>query len=151
MIRAGALAYLDSSIIARAVLADEAHHDATRDGLVAARDRLVTWCGTRVELASALRAAESQGRVVDAANVTDWAFVSGPRVMLLPGDPATIVPLAADIAGRQLVRALDALHIAAALTEAAMVAGDAPLLFVTGDQRQAHAARAEGLEVVVPV
>ena len=44
----------------------------------------------------------------------------------------------------------DALHIATALTEGAVVAGDAQLIFVTGDNRQADAARAEGLEVLVP-
>jgi hypothetical protein len=150
VIPSGALAYLDSSVIARAVLADESHHDATRDALLAARDRLVTWCGARVELASALRAAGAQGRVVDPDHAADWAFASGPRVMLLPGAPDTIVPLAADIAARRPVRALDAMHIAAALTEAAVVAGDASLIFVTADARQAEAARAEGLEVLVP-
>ncbi len=150
MIPSGALGYLDSSVIARAVLADESHHDSTRDALLAARDRLITWCGARVELASALRAAGAQGRVVDPDDAADWAFASGPRVMLLPGAPDAIVPVATAIATRRPVRALDALHIATALTEGAVVAGDARLIFVTGDNRQADAARAEGLEVLVP-
>lgn len=143
---------MDSSILTRALLPDEAGHRAARSVLDAAAGRLATWAMAQAEVASALRAAVATGRLDASAQsmLCDALFASHDAPLLLPGAPGAATAWATAIASRRPVRAMDAIHIATAMTEARAVAlGTAPV-FVTGDHRQAEAARAEGLEVVVP-
>lgn len=148
-----ALAYLDASVLVRALLDEERGHDEAVRVLTEARGRTVSWAAVQVEAASALRSAIRARRTpnpaVPARRLS--ALFSRPgSLMLLPGADPDLLPLAIDIIGRQRIRALDALHLATALTEGRRLAGRHPLVFVTADSAQAEAAAAEGLEVLVP-
>ena len=152
MIPAGRLLYIDSSLFVRSLLPDEPGHAAAREVLTAAAGLAVTWCMAQAEVSGALRAAAADGRVPDDMRgiLFDSVFASHDAPLLLPGAPGATTILATAVAGRQSVRALDAIHIATALTEARTAAMGVPAIFTTLDNRQAEAARAEGLEVVVP-
>lgn len=147
------LTYLDASVLVRALLDDEHGHDQAVRVLTNARGRTVSWAAVQVEAASALRSAVRARRTPD-PNVPARrlaALFSRPgSLMLLPGADPDLLPLAVDIVGRQRIRALDALHLATALTEGRRLAERHPLVFVTADSAQAEAAAAEGLEVLVP-
>jgi predicted nucleic acid-binding protein len=146
------LIYVDSSILTRALLPDEVGHQAARSVLDEAAGRLATWAMSQAEVASALRAAVAAGRLDHSAQglLGDALFATHDAPLLLPGAPGSATALATAIASRQPVRAMDAIHIATAMTEARAVALGVAPVFVTGDNRQAEAARAEGLEVLVP-
>lgn len=148
-----ALAYLDASVVVRTLLDDEPGHDDATSILANARGRAVSWAAVQVEAASALRSATRARRTPDPSVPARRlaALLSRPEsLMLLPGTDPALFPLAVDIAGRQRIRALDALHLATALTEGRRLAEGNPLVFVTADSAQAEAAAAEGLEVLVP-
>ncbi len=151
MIPDTALAYADASVFVRALLVDEAGHDATHRLMLSTGGRVASWALVRVEVASALRAAREAGRLFDDADalVAERVAFDGPdRPLLLPGTGAQVLDLATAIARRRRVRAIDAMHIAVALTDGVSLAGNAPLVFVTGDARQGEAAAAEGLTVI---
>ena len=148
-----ALAYVDASVLVRTLLDDEPGHEGAVRALSHARGRAVSWAAVQVEAASALRSATRARRTADPAIPARRlaALLSRPdSLMLLPGADPALIPLAVDIAGRQRIRALDAMHLATALTEGRRVADRHPLVFITADSAQAEAAAAEGLEVVVP-
>lgn len=148
-----ALAYVDASVLVRTLLDDEPGHGGAVRALSDARGRAVSWAAVQVEAASALRSATRARRTADPAIPARRlaALLARPdSLMLLPGADPALIPLAVDIAGRQRIRALDAMHLATALTEGRRVADRHPLVFITADAAQAEAAAAEGLEVLVP-
>ncbi len=147
-----AVVYVDSSVFVRSLMADESDHDQSGQSLASASGRLLTSAITQVEVAGALRAAATAGRVDGAARANLYNRVFGPSVapLVLLATTAATVALATAIADRRPVRALDAVHIATALTGASEVSESRQLIFLTLDHRQADAARAEGLDVVVP-
>jgi predicted nucleic acid-binding protein len=79
----------------------------------------------------------------------DQDSAPGNRFGLIPLAPHRTFP-----AARRLVtenhplRTLDAIHLAVALNEAAALTGGGPVTMVTRDQRQADAAKANGLSVL---
>lgn len=149
MIPEGALAYVDSSVLARAIMADEAGHDPARAVMRACAGRLATWVVARVEVTGAMHRARQAGRLSDDTPIhaADTLLRGGGPLIALPGASADVVDHATRIAGRHAVRALDAMHIATALTDARRVAGGAGVVFITADGRQGQAAEAEGLPV----
>lgn len=148
--RAVTLFYADTSAIVRGYLADKKSDARLPTILFAGEHPVVTSELTRVEFASAIAAALRSGRLADAQPVLNQFDHD-----CSPDGPIALLPLqtSALSAARRLVitgpplRTLDALHIAVALHDAAELAGDAPVTFLTRDNRQATAARAAGLEI----
>jgi uncharacterized protein len=131
---AGALLYLDASAVLKLVV-EESESGALAD-LLAEGAPTVASVVVAVEVPRALRRAgvpEVLGRASDVL----------ARVDLLALDDE-VVRVAAGLQPREL-RALDAIHLASALTVA-----DELDAFVCYDQRLANAATATGLKVVAP-
>ena len=140
--------YADTSALARAYLPEEPDHPTLRSLLLDGPDVVVTSEITRVELTSALAAADRAGRLTDLATllarVEADCGVAG-RILLLALRPDVALPRARLLVLEHPLTTLDALHLAVALDEA--VDGDEELVFVTRDERQGAAAEAFGLEV----
>jgi hypothetical protein len=140
--------YADTSALARAYLQDEPDHPTLRSLLLEGPDVVVTSEITRVELTSALAAADRAGRLADLATllarVEADCGVAG-RILLLAFRPDVALPRARRLVLEHPLTTLDALHLAVALDEA--LGGDEEIVFVTRDDRQRVAAGAFGLEI----
>jgi predicted nucleic acid-binding protein len=142
--------YCDSSALVRAYLGDEPDHAALSRLLLDPRRLVATSSLTEVEIVAAIHAAARAGRLRGAGVAVDEAAADmGPDgpVLLLALDSPRVLPRARTLCEEYRLRALDAMHLAVALTGALDLAGEAGLLFVTRDADQAAAARAEGLQV----
>ena len=141
--------YADTSALARLYLRDEPDADLLADLLLHGPEAVLTSQLARLELTSALLAAGAGGRLEDARTVLGRALrdvsADGP-VLPVVLDAGAVLPVAERLVAHHRLRTLDALHLAVALDEQGH-AGE-PLRFVTRDERQAAAARAEGLEVL---
>ena len=127
--------YLDASALLKLVVA-ERESDALATALDRWPDR-VSASIVRVEVHRALRRSARPKSVHDRAE----ALLDG-LVLVRLDEP--VLARAAALRNPQL-RALDAIHVAAALS-----IGDNPEAFVTYDVRLAHAASAEGLAILHP-
>jgi predicted nucleic acid-binding protein len=126
--------YVDSSALLKLAVREPEtapleSHLATRDGLVTSR-LAVLECRLAARRASHARLLQTIDQVLDAVYLLDIT----PAIL---DDAATANP--------PLLRALDAVHLATALS-----IGDAQLEVITYDTRLADAARANGLSVVQP-
>lgn len=105
---------------------------------------------TEVEFASAVSAASRAGRL-SAPDATMARFYrdAGPDrlIAIIALRPRAIIARAVELVRGQRLRSLDAIHLAVALEDAFVLAGDEPLELVTRDHDQAAAARALGLTV----
>lgn len=144
------IGFLDSSVLVRAYLHDEPHHDDAYD-LVFARERtLLASELALVECDAAFRRGVRMGRITPATGDALADLLSadlgddGP-ITALRSDLGRIVDRAREIVRDHPVRSLDALHLAVAVTDGRRVAGDVGLAFVTADRVQAEAATALGL------
>lgn len=141
--------YADTSALGRAYFSDELDHAALRALLLGGLETVVTSSLTRVEIASAAHRAARAGRIRDGRAMLDrfdadcGADGLIVRLRLRPDGLAVAV----DLVAAHALRALDAVHLAVALTDAVALAGEEPLTFVTRDAEQATAARAHGLTV----
>jgi len=136
--------YADSSALLRAYLHDETGHGELRHLLFERGDTVVTSEITRLEIASAVQAAERAGRVRDAVVVLagiEADFELGGSIALIELEARRALDDAYSLLRRFRLRALDALHLAVASAEAAV----SEIVFVTRDADQAAAARALGL------
>ena len=129
-----ATAYVDSSAILKLAVREPEtaaleSHLATRDGLVVSR-LAVLECRRAARRASHARLLQTMDQVLEAIYLLDIT--------------QAILEEAA-MADPPLLRSLDAIHLATALS-----IGDAELEVITYDQRFADAARANGLTVVQP-
>jgi predicted nucleic acid-binding protein len=143
--------YADTSAVTRAYFGDEEDHQSLARLLFTSDEPVVTSELTRVEFASAVTAAARCGRVASPAKVlasfdnecrADGAFV------LFGLASATVLPLARELVVKHPLRALDAIHLATALTDGVEYARGEDVALVTRDQRQAAAAKACGLRVL---
>jgi predicted nucleic acid-binding protein len=141
--------YADTSAVVGAYLTDEADHVELRKLLIEGGHLVLTSELTRLEFASAVTAAKRTGRIPDAGEFLHQ-FDQDSRTVL------GVIPLAPPrifAAARRLVtdnyplRTLDAIHLAVAMHDTAELAGGEPITFVTRDDRQADAAKANGFEV----
>jgi hypothetical protein len=142
--------YCDSSALVRAYLADEAGHSDLSRLLRDPRRLVVTSALTEVEMVAAIRAAGRAGRVRNpdvalAEAIADMG--AGGPIALIALDSARVLPRARALCEIHPLRALDAVHLAVALAEAAELEIDDEFVFVTRDADQAAAARAEGLQL----
>lgn len=140
--------YADASAVARAYLAYEEGHAASRRMLLDRADIVVTSELTRLEFTSAiLRAAKGRRRVRPAALLRRFSEDSGEEgpinVVRFAGGETLLT--AQKLVARHLIRALDALHLATALEGLTPWRDFGPVVFATYDAEQAAAAMAEGL------
>ena len=141
--------YVDSSVLVRAYLPDEAGHTAANDLLVG-EDALVTSTWTLVEVTSALTRAARSGRAqlddLLAAFESDTA-VDGPVTLLRP-DAVAVEARAIEVVREYGIRSLDALHIAVAELAAMPLASPEACGFASRDKAQAEVAAMVGLLVL---
>ncbi|MBI2774287.1 MAG: type II toxin-antitoxin system VapC family toxin [Chloroflexi bacterium] len=142
--------YADTSALVRAYLADEPDHDVLRPLLLESHDVVVTSEIARVGFAGAVYRAARAGRVERSEPFVDRfdldCGAKGP-IALLRFERDAILALARRLVLAHPVGTLDAIHLAAALSEAAKSLPDSELVFITRDDGQAAAARSLGLEV----
>jgi predicted nucleic acid-binding protein len=140
--------YADTSVLVRAYVSGEPHHAQLRSQLLEGEVPVVTSVLTRVEFASAVAAAGRSGRLRRPRLLLDRFDAdcrdNGP-VTLLDLDTGTAFPLARRLVREHPLRALDAIHLAVALTEAVELAEGEPVSLVTCDTAQATAADSLGL------
>ena len=134
--------YLDTSALVKLVV-EERGSEAV-DALVATTEYAVSSVIAYAECRSAIARAGKARRVDAAAAVRSldrvWDTVQTLDVDLRLGARA------GELAGRHLLRGMDALHLASALE---VVAPDLPVAFATFDRALARAARAEGLSTPI--
>jgi predicted nucleic acid-binding protein len=144
------LLYADTSALVRAYFEDESDHSLLRAQLLEGVDPVVTTELARVELASAIRAAALAGRLRRSAGLLariDADCDENGPVALLRLRADTVLPAAYGLVLEHRLRTLDAIHLAVAIEECPVLAGDDDVVFVTRDEDQASAARALGFTV----
>lgn len=142
--------YADPSALVRAYLGDETEYAELRALLFESEERVITSEISRVEQASAIRAAAAAGRIVDARaylDLFDRDSGGGGRIALLALRPERILQAARELVLEQRLRTLDAIHLAVAIDHRGSAPGASDLVFVTRDADQAAAATACGLTV----
>lgn len=142
--------YADTSAVVGAYLSDEADHAELRELLIDSGHLVLTSELTRLEFASAMTAAKRDGRIPDAREFLAQ-FDEDTRTVLgvIPLEPPRIFPAARRlVTDNYPVRTLDAIHIAVAMHDTAELTGGEPVTFVTRDERQAEAAKANGFKVL---
>lgn len=142
--------YADTSALVGAYLSDEADHAELRSLLIDGGHLVLTSELTRLEFASAITAAKREGRIPDAREFLAQFDEDARSVLgVIPLAPPRIFPAARRlVTENHPVRTLDAIHIAVAMHSTAELTGGEHVTFVTRDQRQADAAKANGFEVL---
>lgn len=142
------IVYLNSSVLARAYLSDEAGHDEAAAMLEDPELGLITGTWTRVEVSGALVRAARAGRG------DEPGLLALLDADLAPEGPVTVVAAPReDIEGHALqlvrahaIRAMDAWHLAAAvLLTASLAEPGEEIGFATRDQAQSAVAATLGL------
>jgi predicted nucleic acid-binding protein len=145
------IVYLDSSVLARAYLADESGH---ADAVAMLEDPdlgLITGTWSRIEVSGALVRAARAGRghekgllsLLDADLATD-----GP-VTVIAADREEVEAQALQLVREHAIRAMDAWHLATAkLVLPSLVEPGEEVGFATRDQAQSVVAAALGLQAV---
>lgn len=141
------LLYADPSALIRAYFVDEPGHAELRTMLLEGEEPVVTSEVSRVELASAIRAAARGGRLRRwrslLARIDADCQEDGP-IALLRLRPEVILPTAYRLVLERRLRTLDAIHLAVAAEECPPIAGIDDVVFVTRDNNQRTAAGALG-------
>ncbi len=143
------IVYLDSSVLARAYLADEAGH-AESAALLGGADSdvaLVTGTWTRIEVSGALVRAARSGRA-DVRGLLDLLdadlALDGP-VTVLAAQQEEVEEAALALVREHAIRAMDAWHLAvASLTLPQLAEGGEELAFASRDTAQAEVAELLG-------
>ena len=142
------LAYIDSSVLARAYLPDEPGHAEAAALLAGADHLLVTATWTLVEVTSALVRATRVGRHGDIdALLGVLAADTGEdgTVTLLRADPEQVERRAVEIVRDHALRSLDAMHLAVASLAAVPLLGPVDSLgLASRDEAQRQAGVALG-------
>ena len=140
------IVYVDSSIVARAYLADEPGHNAAVAVLRNPENTIVTGSWTRIEVTGALiRSARARGR--DAAELLAGleADITTGAIMTVDVLQAEVEGIALSIVKRHGTRAMDAWHLAcASIALPALAEPGEQLGFATRDAEQAAVARELG-------
>ncbi|MFF1609940.1 type II toxin-antitoxin system VapC family toxin [Amycolatopsis sp. NPDC058278] len=144
--------YVDTSALVTAYLQDEPEHGKFRELLLEGADPIMSSDFTRIEFAGAMTAAKRIGRIPDpAAVLAHFDHLASPDgdLVLIPFNPGRVIPAARRLVTENYpVRTLDAIHIAVAMHSTAELTDGGPVTFVTRDERQADAAKANGFEVL---
>ncbi len=145
------IAYVDSSVLARVYLADEAGHEDATALLDDPGIGRVTGTWTRIEVSGALvRAARSgHGDERGLLALLDGDLSSEGRVTVIAVDQVQVESRALHLVRQHAIRAMDAWHLAvAAITLPKLAEADEPLGFATRDRNQAAVANLLGFEVM---
>jgi len=147
------IAYVDSSVLARAYLRDEDGSAEVRRLLADRRIAKFTGRWTRIEVSAAIvRAARSGRRVTPTASLAELDAdlrPDGGRVKVLSVSEELIEPKALELARTHGLRALDAFHVALASIAIPLLADRGePLGFASRDGEQAAVAASLGFEPV---
>ena len=146
------IAYLDSSLVVRAYLDDEAG-SAEAQRLLADRS-IAKYTGrwTRIEVSAAFVRAARAGRLTSAVGFLarlDADLRPGGRIKVLAAEDAEVEAKALAIAREHGLRALDALHVALASIAVPKLADKGePIGFASRDGDQAGVAEALGFAAV---
>jgi predicted nucleic acid-binding protein len=144
------LLYADSSALMRAYFADEAEHLELRSMLLEHNEAVVTSEITRLELASAVRAAAAAhriGRPGDLLARIDADLADDGVIGSIDLRPESIFPVAHRFILEHRLRPLDAIHLAVCVEDCPSLAGASEIVFVTREGDQVIAARALGLQL----
>lgn len=141
------IVYLDSSVLARAYLADEAGHAESVALLENTDVALVTGTWTRIEVAGALIRAARSGRI-DAKGLLELLDADlapdGP-VTVLSAPQEKVEETALSLVREHAIRAMDAWHLAvASLTLPQLAESGEELSFASRDTAQAEVAQLLG-------
>ncbi|MEP7378441.1 MAG: type II toxin-antitoxin system VapC family toxin [Chloroflexota bacterium] len=143
--------FADTSAIVRAYLLDEADHAELRRLVLEDENAVLVSEIARVEFARAMRSAARARRIDDWAIVVDRfdadCQADGP-IRLVELRPRSVLRTAQRLVLEHQLGTLDAIHLAVAIEEREMITDMGPLVFLTRDDDQATAARAEGFEVL---
>lgn len=144
------ITYADPSALVGTLLSDAADVDGIRILIESGTDPVMVSELALVEVASACMAAERGARIPDGADLLakfeSWCAPGG-RIRLIELRRETVLPRAILLTQEHRLYALDAIHVAVALTEVLPLAGGEPVRFLTRDRTQADAARALGFTV----
>lgn len=146
------IAYVDSSVLTRAYLADEPGHDEARALLEDETVVLVTGAFTRIEVSGALARAERAGRHPSkqtAFEVLDGDLAEDGRILVVDAPEDEVQAGALALAREHGLRTLDAWHVALASIVLPQLADKGePMGFASRDGEQAGVAAALGLAAV---
>lgn len=145
------IAYIDSSVLVRAYLADEPDHDDVRHLLEDPDLALISSTLTPIEVSGALvRAARAgRGREEHLLSLLDNDIVGDGPVTIIATPPEQVEETAMMLVRQHGLRALDAWHLSAAdrLLPELVEPGEA-VGFASRDKAQASVAEALGFEVI---
>lgn len=145
------IVYVDSSVLARAYLVDEAGHDAAVALLDDPDIALVTGTWTRIEVSGALVRAARAGRA-DEAGLLDLLDADlGPdgAVTVISAPQDEVEARALPLVREHAIRAMDAWHLAtAALVLPELVEPGEAIGFATRDEAQAAVAATLGMQPI---
>ena len=135
------IAYLDSSVLARAYLADEAGHGEARALLADPEIATVTGTWTRVEVSGALIRAARAGRCDEEALLTLLDADLADSVIVLGAPQEEVEEHALELVRRHALRAMDAWHLAvAAIVVPPLLRPREPRAFASRDESQQRVA-----------
>ncbi|HLI43206.1 MAG TPA: type II toxin-antitoxin system VapC family toxin [Acidimicrobiales bacterium] len=145
------IVYLDSSVLARAYLADEPGHEEATSLLADLEIGLVTGTWTRVEVSGALVRAARAGRGDEAGllELLDGDLGTDGSVTVVAADQNEVGERALDLVREHALRAMDAWHLAVAiLTLPSLAEPGEDVGFATRDVAQSSVAVRLGLRLV---
>jgi uncharacterized protein len=145
------IVYLDSSVLARAYLADETGHKAAASLLEDPDTALITGTWTRIEVSGALVRAARAGRGDEAGllDLLDEDLRTDGPVTVVAADQAEVEQRALRLVREHAIRAMDAWHLAvAALTLPNLAEPGEEAGFATRDEAQSRVAASLGLRPV---
>ena len=142
------IVYLDSSVLARVYLADEAGHEESVTLLEDADLAPVTGTWTRIEVSGALIRTARSGRIDPKGllDLLDADLAPDGRVTVLSAPQREVEESALSLVREHAIRALDAWHLAvASLTLPGLAESGEELAFASRDVAQAEVAELLGL------
>jgi uncharacterized protein len=144
------IVYLDSSVLARAYLADEPGHERAAALLEDPEIGLITGTWTRIEVSGALVRAARGGRADEAGllDLLDGDLGPDGPVTMVAADQVEVEERALRLVREHAIRAMDAWHLAVAvLVMPSLVEPGEDAGFATRDEAQAAVARILGLQL----
>jgi len=145
------IVYLDSSVLARAYLADEPGHEQVTSLLADLEIGLITGTWTRIEVSGALVRAARAGRGDEAGLLELLDADLGPDgpVTVVSPDRKEIEEHALRLVRQHALRAMDAWHLAVAvMTLPSLAEPGEDVGFATRDEAQSSVAASLGLRLV---
>lgn len=145
------IVYLDSSMLARAYLADEPEHKQAMSLLLDLEIGLITGTWTRIEVSGALVRAARAGRGDEAGllELLDADLGRDGPVTVVAADQKEAEERALNLVREHALRAMDAWHLAVAtLTLPSLAEPGEDFGFATRDEAQSNVAASLGLRLV---